>query len=139
MKTKVLTWLVLLFLLISCNNSEQESSKILGTWRLSTYKYGEREKQTLPDSVLRIKLINQTHFTWVQYMSNRKIVSTSAGGSYTLEGENYTERIDFAGMGMTPYLGKKQIFKLKFDQNKMYLSGNLSDNLKIEEVWIKLE
>lgn len=139
MKTKTGTLLALLFVAISSINAQQESSKALGTWKLFSFKYGDREEQTISDAFQRIKLITRTHFAWVEYSTNEKTVTDSAGGRCEINGENYIENIDFAGAGMKAFLGKKQTFKLKFDGNKMYLSGNLSDNLQINEVWIKLE
>jgi hypothetical protein len=139
MKTKIGILVALLFLAIFSIYAQQESSKALGTWKLFSFKYGDREEQTASDSFQRVKLITKTHFAWVKYSTNERIVTDSAGGRCEIDGENYIENIDFAGADMTDYLGKKQTFKLKFAGNKMYLSGNLSDNLKIDEVWIKLE
>jgi hypothetical protein len=139
MKTKIGTLVAFLFLAISSINAQQESLKALGTWKLVSFKYGDRKEQAVSDAFQRVKLITKTHFAWVEYSTNKKIVTDSAGGRCEIDGEYYIENIDFAGAGMTGYLGKKQTFKLKFNGNKMYLSGNLSDNLQIDEVWMKLE
>jgi len=65
---------------------------------------------------------------------NKKVESI-AGGPYTLDGGSYTETIEFVGEGMETYLGKKQPFTIKVDGDKLNQSGQLSDGLKIEEVW----
>ncbi len=62
-----------------------------------------------------------------------------AGGPYTLKSNSYTETIEFVGSGMETYLGKKQSFTIKVDGDKLHQSGQLSDGLKIEEVWQRLK
>ncbi len=42
---------------------------------------------------------------------------------------------EFVGEGMETYLGKKQEFTIRIDGDKLFQSGQLSDGLKIEEVW----
>ena len=41
--------------------------------------------------------------------------------------------------GMEPYLGKKQVFTIKIDGDKLFQSGQLSDGLKIEEIWQRVK
>lgn len=139
MKTKIATSLVLFFLVISCMNTVEKPSAILGTWKMESYKYGDNEMKASPDSIQMVKLITPTYFTWIHYKTKDKIVWNSAGGTYTFDGDNYIENIDFGGYGMSSYLGKTQTFKVKIENDKMYLSGALSDGYKIEEVWIKIK
>src|SRR5262252_7622812 len=77
-----------------------EGNGPVGTWKLVSTKYADAKdftKYTGPSS--RLKIINPTHFTWVE-VDQAKRVSAMAGGRYTLSGNNYTETIDFAGAGM---------------------------------------
>ncbi len=112
----------------------------LGTWQLVTFKYGEETNRTeLPQGHRRIKLITSTHFTWVQYEVSTGKVESTAGGTYTLSDGTYTELIEFAGEGMTDYLGKKQPFTIKVEGDKLTQSGQLSDGTKIEEEWRRMK
>jgi hypothetical protein len=123
-------------------NAQQETAKSAhqGTWKLVSMKYGDATEFTnFPDGQQRLKLITQTHFTWVQYDMSTKKVQSVAGGSYTLEGDIYTETIEFAGEGMTTYLGGKHAFTITINGDKFFLSGQLSDGLKIEEIWQKVK
>ena len=115
-----------------------ESPSILGTWKLVSYNYsGDDELQPVAMQNVRIKLITETHFSWNQYMGTDKTVINSAGGSYVLSGDSYTENIEYGGQGMAGYIGKVQKFKVKIENDKMELSGELSSGLKIKEVWEK--
>ena len=45
--------------------------------------------------------------------------------------------LSFGAKSMIPWFGKSQ-FKIKIKDGQMFLSGSLSDGLKIQEVWKKL-
>lgn len=138
MKTKMVTSLFLLFSVLVCINAQQATSRVQGTWKLVSFKYGDMPSQLLPDSVQKVKIISTNSFSWVQYLTKSKVVVESAGGTYELNGDSYIENIVF-GLQMNNYLGRKQSFTLKFEDDKMIQSGLLSDNFPIEEVWRKVE
>ena len=117
-----------------------ESGSLLGTWELASYKYGNQTEFTdYPEQRRRIKMVSGTHFIWVEFPIDTKEIEDGAGGSYTLEGNAYTESIDFAMPGMTSYLGKKQVFSVRVEDDTYHQSGTLSDGLKIEEVWHRVK
>ena len=108
----------------------------LGTWQLVSTKYGEaKEMSDYPKEHRRLKMITATHFIWLDYDTTTKKISSSAGGPFSLREGAYTETIEFAGEGMETYLGKKQAFTIRIDGDRLFQSGQLSDGLKIEEVW----
>ena len=128
--------IVLAFSLVAQQQPAKGSGTHLGTWTLISTKYGDaKDFSDFPKEQRRVKLITATHFTWVQYDAANKKVESIAGGPYTLDGGSYTETIEFVGEGMETYLGKKQPFTIKVDGDKLNQSGQLSDGLKIEEVW----
>ena len=110
-----------------------------GAWQLASYKYGDQDKWSdAPQGQRRIKLITDTYFTWVAYEPSGKVQSM-AGGKCTYNQGAYTETIEYAGEGMTDYLGKKQSFTLRLEGDKLHQSGQLSDGMKIEEVWERVK
>jgi hypothetical protein len=119
---------------------KQSSGSHLGTWQLTSFKYGTNQPTftEFPEAQRRIKLITETHFTWVQFDTATKKVSGTAGGTYSLSGNTYTESIDF-GLGMDSYLGEKHAFTIRVEGDKFFLSGALADGLKIEEVWQRVK
>jgi hypothetical protein len=120
--------------------AEKSSVSLLGTWQLASYKYGTNQPDftDFPKGRCRVKLITETHYTWIEYDTATKIVKGSAGGVYSLSGNTYTESKDF-GLGMDTYLGQKHAYTIRVDGDKLYLSGSLSDGLKIEENWRRLK
>jgi len=120
---------------------EKETGNIImGTWQLDSYKYGTTTNSFTSITADRphIKLITENRFLWVTYDAESKKILESAGGTYTLNGENYIESIDY-GFNMEGYLGTKSNFKIKVEDGMFYLSGVLSDGYKIEEIWQKVK
>lgn len=139
-KAAIFLPLLVLLLLTNCKSGEKASSvnhsSILGTWQMVSFNYGKGEKKASEDT-RAIKLITPTHFIWVHYTTNNNTIYDSAGGTYTLDGDNYIENVEFGAKPMMPWLGKST-FKIKIKGDQMFQSGSLSDGMKIEEVWKKL-
>jgi len=122
------------------NAAAQEKPRIIGTWRLTTTKYGaDKEHSPYGGASMRTKIINPTHFVWLEVETASKKILSAAGGKYSLAGNTYTETIDFAGSGMEEYVGKPQKFTVRVEGDKLTQSGELSDGLKIEEVWERVK
>lgn len=118
----------------------QDKGAHVGTWKLVSTKYGDAKEQTpYPASSSRLKIINPTHFIWIEVESGSKNVVASAGGKYTLSGNNYTESIDFSSADMKDYRDKPQKFTIRVEKGKLYQSGELSDGLHIEEIWERVK
>jgi hypothetical protein len=112
----------------------------VGTWQLVSYKYGDAaDWSEPPQNQKRLKHITDTYFTWIAYDPASGKMQSMAGGPYTLKGDAYTETIEYAEQGMADYLGKKQTFTIQLESDKLHQSGQLSDGLKIEEIWKRVK
>ncbi|HEY5471324.1 MAG TPA: TonB family protein [Bacteroidales bacterium] len=135
--------MISVFTIWSCaggfKKSKENSFSIEGTWQGASYKYGFSQSKfnDFSRTQSRIKLITDTYFTWVTTDSVSKKVYSVGGGKYSLRGDTLTEWIDY-GLGMDAYLGHKQTFIVKVEGDMLFLSGFLSDSLKIEEIWRKV-
>jgi len=88
-------------LLISCN-SKSGSINLNGTWRLisgTTITKGVSEVTDYTKDQSMIKIINNTHFA---FLKHKLVVAKDSsnqfdagGGSYTLNGDQYTEHLDY--------------------------------------------
>lgn len=140
MKTKITTSLFFLFLVIFSIYAQQDSSKIIGTWKLISLKHENKEILiSSEDSIQRIKFITQSNFVWIQYLKNTKVVRNSLGGSYTFKDNNYVEKINFVGLGNIDLIDAINTFKVKFVDDQMYISGKLSTGVFIDEIWKKMD
>ena len=111
-----------------------------GAWQLVAGKYGDAtEFQDVPPEQVMIKLVTDTHFTWVRFDSETKEVSHAAGGRCTVSGDKYTEHIEY-GIGPVMQLkGEKQTFTWKLEGERWHHSGTLSNGVRIEEIFERVK
>jgi hypothetical protein len=113
-------------------------NKLVGTWRLTSAKYGGREYK-FPEGTTTVKHVTPTQFMWASYDTDGKVTRT-AGGSYTLKGEAYEETPEYGlSNDFDVIKGKAQSFTWKVEGNKWRHTGKLSNGLTIEEVWERVE
>ncbi len=92
----------------ACNSDQQqptsttESKPIVGTWKLLQGTLIEKGDTVITDytkNVSFIKIINETHFAFMQHdLSKGKdtpAVFSSGGGGYTLKDSTYTEHLEY--------------------------------------------
>ena len=106
------------------------AQQLQGTWEMFGSQPGMRQ----------IKLINAHHFTWVFYSRVTQRPVTVAGGRCSFDGDTYTEHVEFGSPGVQHQLvGHDQVFKVKLRGNRMIVTGTLSNGMKINEVWRRVE
>ena len=94
-------------ILMSCGAENPENAKIdsmplTGTWKLLTATLIEKGDTTITDytkNVSFIKIINDTHFAFLQHDLNKgkdsAAVFVSGGGNYSLKDSLYTEHLEY--------------------------------------------
>jgi len=102
---KLSTTILFFFCMISCNEKSENNLKttsaitIQGTWKLLTGTLIEKGDTTITDYTKNtsfIKIINDSHFAFLQHDLRKDSTNFSAGGgSYTLTGNNYTEHLEY--------------------------------------------
>jgi len=63
----------------------------------------------------------------------------SRSGTLKFDGETYTESIEFGTQNQSPFFGEKAVCKIRFEDNKMYVSGVIANNISYNEVWERVE
>jgi hypothetical protein len=105
-KSVALLSLSVIVFLMACNNQGEEkelvANPIIGTWQLvsgATITKGKSEANSYPKDQKMIKIINDTHFAFLNHTLNTAKDSSNkfdaGGGSYTLKGDQYTEHLDY--------------------------------------------
>lgn len=100
MKIFITTLAVFLF---SCNEKKPtEKNSVTGTWKLLEATVIEKGDTTITDYTKGrsfIKIINDTHFSFLQHDLNSGKDTTASftagGGSYSLQGNKYTEHLEY--------------------------------------------
>jgi hypothetical protein len=102
MKTNRLILLAATALLASCAGKTQPENPLIGTWKLLTHTEitkGVSQTTDYTKDTKMIKIINADHFAFLNHTINTKKDSSNnfdgGGGIYTLNGDKYTEHLDF--------------------------------------------
>ena len=118
-------------------NVNRPNNSIVGVWKLV-----ERNGKPV-EGYQRIKMITETQFSWTTYSSDGMALQ-SAGGTYTLEGNVYTEFLKTTSDNMKSYLASKGVFTVEIKDNKLYQKGTLGNNVNsskqsFDEVWKRVD
>ncbi|MES2521037.1 MAG: hypothetical protein V4585_23195 [Bacteroidota bacterium] len=101
---KIFSIIAISSLIISCKTESKQdaSSSINGTWALVSGTIIEKGDTTFTDYTKgknAIKIINDTHFSFLNHDLNKGKDSTASfgagGGKYTLVGDKYTEFLEY--------------------------------------------
>ena len=103
---KLFITVLFLVCMISCNEKSESNLKITttgipiqGTWKLLTGTIIEKGDTVVTDYTNGrsfIKIINDSHFSFLSHTLRKDTTDFSAGGgSYTLDGNNYTEHLEY--------------------------------------------
>lgn len=105
MKTLLAGFAVAIAALACANGSAEQSTTtpaLVGTWQLQRGTLIEKGDTTVTDytkKVSFIKIINDTHFAFMQHDLNKGADSTAVfvagGGRYELNGNQYTEHLEY--------------------------------------------
>lgn len=134
-------------LLTSCATAKRMEERImaktnplLGTWELKLYKYGYGNDSfnEFPEGRRQIQLITEDYFTWVRVDTTSKKIYGSATGKYSYDGNNFIVNVDY-GLGMDMYLGIQSHYTVKVENDYYFLTGELVDGYKIEEIWERVK
>lgn len=103
-------------------------TQLEGTWELVS-------GQPLPKGARDIKIISGGHFIFVAYDTATGKPLYSAGGTYVVDGNSYTEHMDFASEPISALVGKDQSFTVESDGNTFTQKGMLSNGKALSEIW----
>ena len=109
-----------------------------GTWHLAgakSLRTGEFVRMESPQSYC--KTFTLTNWTMVAYDNNSNVLYT-AGGHYTLQGENCTESIEAATGAKAQFLGTHPIFRIRLNGDELYEMG-IGNNPTIEQMWQRVQ
>lgn len=97
-----LTFIFAIFLLISCKHESQNKDQIVGTWKLITGILIEKGDSTITNYTKKIsfiKIINETHFAFLQHDlyegKDSSATFGAGGGRYSLKDSLYKEQLEY--------------------------------------------
>lgn len=148
-----LTILLSVFVGIISPKDSDPGEKVLGSWNLIQYKYGQDEDyNNVPEFTYYVKNITKTHFSWCSYNPEDGTIIGAGGGTYSIDKKNYTEETEFWYPSNTSIPGTRTTFKYTFKGNLWTISGYIRhvelnpssgeimpiDSTYISEIWQRL-
>ena len=116
--------------------SPKSEAILVGTWKM--IKGSFNGKEFVPKTTI-LKLHTPTHYVFVDYDTDGKIVDF-VGGTYTLTRGRYeTKPIYGAGPAFNSVKGKAQSFECKVEGTTWYHKGTLSSGMTIDEIWERID
>jgi hypothetical protein len=111
----------------AAEKDQEAKAKLVGTWK--------NISEGIPQQYTHLKHLNPTHFIWVLYDNKTMSTIGAAGGTWSLKGDKYTERIAYASDGWEHLRGKEITFTLKREGDKFFQTGEFDQGTKIDETW----
>jgi hypothetical protein len=123
----------------SPGKSADLKSALVGTWKMKSIKVNG-EKSDLPDQAVTYKHVTPGGFVWLSHAKDTGQVFRAAGGTWTLVGDAYTERIEY-GMGgdFDGIKNASHAFTCRIEGDTWHHNGKLADGTTIDEVWTRVK
>lgn len=137
-----------LFLVHAQTNKRAAHDRLIGAWRMVSFKYRDAAAFTdVPEAErTHLKYFTGSRFIWVDYDSKTKEMQSAAGGKYVLEGNVLKETPEFGlGTEAADMRDREQTFSVKIEGDTYRQSGTLvfggknPENMKLEEVWKRVK
>ncbi len=139
-------YFLLAMLMISLSCKTENKNAVEGTWELVSAKYTSPDTTYLyPKSEFDhvIKIIGKTHFLFISQDTSRIESYDFGGGTYTLEGDTYTENIVF--FKYPGFIGQSISYNNQIEGDNWVMTGPLNkkenEDFKwaMHEVWKRIE
>jgi hypothetical protein len=121
------------------NEEKVGQSQLIGTWRLVSMKVDGVDRTT-PDVFITLKHITPEGFVWLSHDKSTGRIVRAAGGTYTLSGNMYTERIEYGiGSDYEVIKASQHSFTARIAGDIWYHVGYLANGQTIDEVWERVK
>lgn len=109
----------------------------IGAWEVESLTFTNKDG-TVQEIEIKdppgLKILSETHWAFVEQNGAENPIPTSGGGgSYVVQGDQYTETIEYHAA--RDFIGKQLTFDCKTEDDKWYQSGYLPDGVYLKEVY----
>jgi len=127
--------LALALFLLATGSAICSENDLVGTWEFVSGEYthgdGSTSEESAVEGVRALKVVSDTHFCLIALWKNGTM-NNALGGTYEVEGDTYTERIEYAAHKNT--LGLKGRFTYRLEKGQLRIEGTVG-KATLKEVW----
>ncbi|PPK86320.1 hypothetical protein CLV84_3245 [Neolewinella xylanilytica] len=114
---------------------DEGEGPLAGAWQITGRKQdGEMRRRTPTGSRRTMKILSGSRFQWIAYNTETKEMLGTGGGTYTSEGQQYIERIEFFSRD-PERVGDQLSFDYKIRNNEWHHMGFSSKGEALYETW----
>jgi hypothetical protein len=108
---------------IAATYSEMAETPIKGTWKMVKSKYGDEKEYIEPaKGDLSLKMFTGTRWSAAAHNPTTKKIKSSAGGTYTIRGNQYIETVEYFSWGEEA-VGKTFTFTMTIENGMLHQNG----------------
>ena len=130
MKRKLLLFVAVCF--AASSFASAQNPDIRGTWKMLT-----DNGINIPANYAGLKLITDTHFT-LTYTDGEGNIIGGVAGTYTLDGNKYSESFDYVLPVYKRFQGEKPLLELTVEGDIMTIEGKLKDE-PYSQTWERIK
>jgi hypothetical protein len=108
-------------------NMERPGQQLLGSWE-SLSPQASKAART-------VKHVTPTHWTWIAYDHENKMVLAGAGGTWSIKGGKYEEAVEFTTDNFPQARGKSPAYGFKVDGDLWTLKRGPEFEIQTDETW----
>ena len=98
------------------------------------------QDRELGDGVVTYKHVTPEGFTWLSYRKRTGEMFRAAGGTYTLEGDRYTEKCEYGfGNDYAVIKNAAHAFTCRIEGDTWHHTGKLANGTQVEEVLTRVK
>lgn len=124
MKKLFILMAIALTIVAAAPRENPADTKIVGAWKVVRAQYGSEPMQDFGKDDLSYKMFTGTRWSGAFYNRATKKFDGAGGGSYTIKGDQYTEKIEYYSWD-SEVVGKTFTFTLKMENGMLHQSGTI--------------
>jgi hypothetical protein len=113
-------------------NTERVGQELLRSWESAP-------SPEAPKAARTVKHVTRTHWTWVAYDRENRMVLAAAGGTWSLKSEKYNEACEFTTDNFPQARGKTSAYKFKVNDGHWSITGGPDVEHEFSETWTRLK
>jgi hypothetical protein len=114
-------------------NSERLGQQLLATWESVS------RSPEAPKAMRKVKHVTPTHWIWVIYDRDNKMVLAAAGGPWSIKGGKYEEICEFTTDNFPQARGKSFAYDFKVDGDQWTIKRGPEFEIRNDETWERLK
>ncbi len=123
-------------LLDALRTSPKSTKSLEGVWRIVSINGNRPGGKFVKPPYDEYKIMTAGHYLWLSFDPHTGKVIRSGGGTYTLDGENYSAHVDFSNAkDLRAVIGQGYKGTCRLEGKRWYHYGKMTNGAGFDELW----